>query len=207
MLSQRLAALVVSVVVLIASGFAQQNEISATVGRTFISSQHIAGADFFNPNIHFGNGLTVGGNYSRQLKDYGWLGLSAELPVVVDFDTDLNTGKNLIPEDYKSFFVTPSVRVNFFPSQGVSPWASVGGGYGLFKKSDQLVFGGPNPGKTTTSTGVIQFGAGLDVWPWRKWGIRLEARDFYSGMPDLNVDTGRSRQHNYYVGGGVIYRF
>lgn len=207
MSSKHLAALVVFVVILIASGFAQQNEISATVGRTFISSQHIQGANFFNPNIHFGNGLTVGGNYGRRLKDYGWLGLSAELPVAVDFDTDLNAGRNLIPEDYKSFFVTPSLRVNFFPGQGVSPWVSAGGGYGLFKKSDQLVFGGPNPGKTTTNTGVIQFGAGLDVWPWHNWGIRLEARDFYSGMPDLNVDTGRSRQHNYYVGGGVIRRF
>jgi hypothetical protein len=215
MSSKHLAALVVSFLILIASGFAQQydnsatirNELSATVGRTFISSQHIQGADFFNPNIHFGNGLTVGGNYSRQLKDYGWIGLSAELPVVVDFDTDLNTGQNLIPEGYRSFFATPSLRANFFPSQGLSPWVSGGGGYGLFKKSDQLVFGGPNPGKITTNTGVIQFGAGLDVWPWRKWGVRLEARDFYSGMPDLNVTTVRSRQHNYYVGGGVIYRF
>jgi len=36
---------------------------------------------------------------------------------------------------------------------------------------------------------------------------RLEARDFYSGIPDYDVDTGRSRQHNYYVGVGVIYRF
>jgi len=38
-------------------------------------------------------------------------------------------------------------------------------------------------------------------------GGRFEARDFYSGTPALNVDTGRSRQHNYYVGVGVIHRF
>jgi hypothetical protein len=54
---------------------------------------------------------------------------------------------------------------------------------------------------------VVQFGAGLDVWVWHSWGARLEARDFYSGAPALNVDTGRSRQHNYYVGLGVVHRF
>jgi hypothetical protein len=84
---------------------------------------------------------------------------------------------------------------------------SVGGGYGMFRMSNQLVFGGPNPGKTSTNTGIFQFGAGLDVWPWQKWGLRLEARDFYSGVPDLNVTTVRSRQHNIYVGGGFIRRF
>ena len=50
-------------------------------------------------------------------------------------------------------------------------------------------------------------GIGLDVWPWERWGARVEARDFYSGVPDLNVETNRSRQHNFYVGVGVIHRF
>jgi hypothetical protein len=54
---------------------------------------------------------------------------------------------------------------------------------------------------------VLQFGVGMDVWIFPKWGARLEARDFYSGIPDYDVDTGRSRQHNYYVGVGVIHRF
>ena len=63
------------------------------------------------------------------------------------------------------------------------------------------------PGPTGTNTGVVQFGAGLDVWFWQTWGGRFEARDFYSGTPALNVDTGRSRQHNYYVGVGVVHRF
>jgi opacity protein-like surface antigen len=204
---KRLAALFVCAVILMASAFAQRNEVSATLGRTFVSSQRIVGANFNNPNIHFGNGLTIGGNYSRLLKTYGIFGISGEVPVAYSFDMDLNTGENLIPEAYKSLFVTPAVRVNFFSGQGVSPWVSVGGGYGLFKMSDRLVFFGSNPGKTTTNTGVFQIGAGLDVWPWEKWGFRLEARDFYSGVPDLNVSTVRSRQHNYYVGGGVIRRF
>jgi hypothetical protein len=47
----------------------------------------------------------------------------------------------------------------------------------------------------------------VDIWVWHRWGVRFEARDFYSGAPDLNVDTGRSRQHNYYVGLGIARRF
>jgi opacity protein-like surface antigen len=204
---KRLAALIVCVVILMACAFAQRNEVSATLGRTFVSSQRIQGADFNNPNVHFGNGLTIGGNYTRLLKTYGIFGISGEVPVAYSFDMDLNAGENLIPESYKSLFVTPAVRVNVFSGEGVSPWVSVGGGYGFFKQSDQLVFSGPNPGKTSTSTGIFQFGAGLDVFPWEKWGFRLEARDFYSGVPDLNVTTVRSRQHNIYVGGGFIRRF
>ena len=204
---KRIAPLVVFIAVLVTGAYAQENEISGTLGRTFVSSQRIKDATFFNPDVHFGNGLTFGADYSHYLKTYGLFGISGEVPLAFTFDMDLNTGQNLIPEAYKALFVTPSIRVNVFHGQGVSPWVSVGGGYGYFRQSSQLVYGGPNPGKTSTSTGVFQFGAGLDVWPWQKWGLRLEARDFWSGVPDLNVTTVRSRQHNIYVGGGIIRRF
>jgi hypothetical protein len=32
-------------------------------------------------------------------------------------------------------------------------------------------------------------------------------RDFWSGVPQLNVDTGKSRQHNIFGGGGVVWHF
>ncbi len=206
---KRLAALIVCVGIMVANSVAQKNEISATLGRVFVSSQAIPGANFpsGNNNVHFGNGLTVGGNYSRLLKNHGIFGIFGEVPFAYSFDMDLNTGDNLIPESYKSFFVTPAVRVNFFSADTVTPWVSVGGGFGTFRQSNQLVFGGPNPGKTSTTTGLFQFGGGLDVWPWQRWGIRLEARDYYSSVPDLNVTTVRSHQHNIYVGGGFIRRF
>ena len=116
-------------------------------------------------------------------------------------------GLGLVPAHIGAVFVTPSVRANLFYGQGVSPWVSIGGGYGHFSESSTLSFGAPNTGSTGTSTGVLQVGAGLDVWPWTHWGGRLEARDFYSGIPDYDVVTSRTRQHNFYVGVGVIYRF
>jgi hypothetical protein len=214
MSANRLAVVVVSAVILVSCAFAQDNkvydstnEVSATFGRTFVSTQDILNANFFNHTLNFGAEETLGLNYSRLLKTHGIFTLSGEVPLAVAFDVDLNTGANLIPEYYRAFFVAPSARLNFFNAEGVSPWVSFGGGYAHFKMAGHLLYGGPNPGPTSTNTGVLQFGTGLDVFPWHRWGLRLEARDFWSGAPALNVDTGRSRQHNYYVGGGVIYRF
>jgi hypothetical protein len=215
MSAKRLAILVVLVAVLISSALAQiyepsveqNNELSVTVGRTFVSTQTIQNSTGFNPHIHFGNEESVDFNYSRLLKSKDLFALFAELPVAIYPRMDLNTGQNVIPKDIGALFITPSARMNFFPGQGLSPWLSLGGGYGRFREAPRLNFFGANPGPTGTNTGVVQFGAGLDVWPWRRWGFRLEARDFYSGVPALNVNTGRSRQHNYYVGAGVIRRF
>jgi hypothetical protein len=212
-MSARLGLLLSCIFILSSVGLSQiseaytRSELSITVGRTFVSSQTIQGATFFNHDVHFGDSIAFGLNYGHKLKDFKGMGLTAELPIVVAPDTDLNTGKNLVPASYKAFFVTPSARLNFFSGSAVSPWVSAGGGYVHFKQAGHLLYYGPNPGPTSTNTGAVQFGAGLDVWPWQRVGFRLEARDFYSGHPDLNVNTGRSMQHNYFVAGGVLLRF
>jgi hypothetical protein len=186
---------------------AQENQVAGLIGRTFISDQGIKGVSFDNPTIHFGNGLTFEGNYSRHLLGSGFTRLSVEVPVVFNLDEDLNTGANVIPEGYKSIFVTPAARFNFFSMTAISPWVSFGGGVAFFKQSSELVFGGPNPGHTSTTTSALQGGLGLDVRFHPKFSVRGEVRDFYTGVPSLNVDTGKSRQHNYFVGGGIIYHF
>jgi hypothetical protein len=210
MSAKRLLGLVVPVVLLASVfGWAQVNELSVTGGRTFVSTQTIVNppAGDVNPNIHFGNEESVAFNYGRFLTSRKIFGISAELPVAIYFRMDLNTGENQIPKDIGALFVTPSVRVNFFSGESFTPWVSVGGGYGRFRQSPDLNFYGSNPGPGGTNTGVVQFGAGFDVWVWHRWGARFEARDFYSGEPDLNVATSNSRQHNYYVGLGVVHRF
>ena len=211
MSAKRLAALIVPVLVLVSSALAQGiysgagvNEVSITAGRTFVSTQTVPAT---GEQIHFGNPASVGFNYSRLLKTYKVFGVSAELPVALVPRMNLNYPVNVIPKDIGALFVAPSVRLSAFSGEAVSAWVSAGGGYGRFRESPSLIFGGSNPGPTGTNTGVLQLGAGLDVFPWLHWGARFEARDFYSGVPDLNVDSDRSRQHNYYVGAGVIYRF
>jgi hypothetical protein len=216
MSAKRLAVLVVPVLFLVSSAVAQDmilsspvNELSVTAGRTFVSTTTIQNPPpgDLDPKIHFGNPPSVAFNYGHLLKSHSFFGLYAELPVAIYFRMDLHTYTNQIPKDIGALFVTPSVRLNFFSGDSVTPWVSVGGGYGRFRESSDLNFYGANPGPTGSNTGVVQFGAGLDAWVFRNWGFRGEARDFYSGTPAFNVTTSSSRQHNYYVGAGVAYRF
>ncbi|HLX86285.1 MAG TPA: hypothetical protein VKR59_20465 [Terriglobales bacterium] len=216
MSAKRLAIIVAPILVLVSSVCAQDynnwsgvNELSLTAGASFVSTQTITNpsAGDQDPRIHFGNEESIAFNYGRLLKTKKIFGLYAELPAAIYFRMDTNTFENRIPKDIGALFLTPSVRVNIFSGQGVTPWVSVGAGYARFREAPTLNFYGPNPGPTGTNTFAVQFGAGMDVWFWQQWGARLEARDFYSGNPALNVTTANSRQHNYYVGLGVVHRF
>ena len=196
-----------AVMTLVAHAAAQKNELAGLVGRTFISNQGIKGATFLNNEVRFGNGWTFEVNYAHRVLGAGFASVFLELPAVVNVKEKLNTGLNLIPENFKSYFVTPAARLNVLSDTAISPWVSLGGGYGHFSESSTLVFGGPNPGKTGTSTGILQAGVGLDVRTFDRFSVRGEARDFWSGVPQLNVDTGKSRQHNIFVAVGVVWHF
>ena len=171
---------------------AQNNELSGILGRTFISHQSISGAPSFNPDLRFGKGLTFEVNYARHVANAGPLSLYLEVPFVGNPDEDLQAAQNVIPQQFSSYFVTPAARLNIFSDQAVSPWISFGGGFAHFGESSTLRFGGTNPGKTGTTTGVLQAGLGLDVRVFHRFSLRGEVRDFRSGLPQLNVNTSKS---------------
>jgi len=191
----------------VAQGAAQKNEVAGTLGRTFISDQRIQGAPSYDPNLRFGDGLTFEANYARRFLNADVISISLEVPFLANLDEDLHAAQNLIPEHYSSYFVTPAARVNLFPLTAVSPWVSFGGGFAHFSKGSTLEFGGSNPGKTGTTTGVIQAGLGLDVKLFKSFSLRGEIRDYWSGMPQLNVNTGKNHQRNIYAGAGIVWHF
>ncbi len=207
-----IAALSVVVIILAASAVAQdeKNQIGGIIGRTFVSDQGITGASYFDPTIHFGKGLSFEGEYARLFLVTPIYSIAAEVPLMYDNDMKLNAGaygSAVVPTSLKALFVTPAARVNLFPTTAVSPWVSLGGGVGHFSESSTLVYGGVNPGKSTTGF-TLEGGLGLDVRVWRKLSMRGEVRDFWSGEPSFPLaPTGKSRQHNYFVGGGVFWRF
>jgi hypothetical protein len=196
----------VTVAILTASAFAQKNELTGIIGRTFISDQGVKNVNLFNNDVHFGEGLTFEVNYGRHIWGDGFTRVTFEVPAVFDFDQDLRFVANSVPSSYSSYFITPSLRANVFAMTAVSPWISAGGGIGRFNPASSLEFGGPSGAKGST-TGVMQIGVGLDVRLKSRFSLRGEARDFWSGSPNILVDTGKSRQHNYFVGGGVVWRF
>jgi hypothetical protein len=186
-----------------------KNEVAGTVGRTFVSDQGVPNAGTIFNTVHFGEGLTFEGTYARTFKRYSWGNLAAEVPVRYNADEDLNYGTNQIPQGYSSIFATPAARLTLIPDLAVSPWFSFGGGVGHFVASKNLQYYNRNPGPRIKTTGVLQGGVGMDVRlpKLRSTRFRFEARDDWSGVPPINVNTGKTKQHNYYVGGGLVFHF
>ena len=186
--------------------YAQRNDVSGTIGRTFISDQLVVGSPLPDSNIHFGNGLTFEVNYARHFLDREVFAVVAEIPAIFNPNQRLHFGGFDTPSSFASYFVTPSARLHLFPETSVSPWVSVGGGLAHFSTSSRLESGQANPAGSTT-TGVFQLGAGLDVRVARSVYLRGEVRELRSGEPALNVNTGKSRFDNLYAGGGLSFRF
>ena len=80
----------VAVTILTASALAQKNEITAIVGRTFISDQGVKNVNLFNNDVHFGKAWSFELNYGRHLIGEGLTRLTFEVPVVINPDEDLN---------------------------------------------------------------------------------------------------------------------
>ena len=106
MSSKRLSmAVLVTVAILTASAFAQQNELTGIIGRTFISDQGVKGSNLFNNDVHHGEGLTFEVNYGRHIWGEGFTRLTFEVPAVFNLDEDLNYAANSVPASYQSYFV------------------------------------------------------------------------------------------------------
>ena len=141
---------------------AQKNELTGIIGRTFISDQVIPTSTDIDNKLRFGDGLTFEGNISRKFWQAQALALSLEVPVVFNVDEDVHTHTNPVSNGYSSIFVTPAARLNIFANTAVSPWISIGGGFGHF--SGSAVQFEPNKG---TTTGIFQIGGGL-IWHFGK---------------------------------------
>ena len=198
--------LVVCAVFLLAAGAsAQVNDVSAGLGRTFLSDQGVQGLAVADPNIHFGDGFSYSLSYGRRIVDAGFASITVEIPFVHDPSADLNFDANIVPRSFSAYYLAPSLRINLAPHFAFSPWISGGGGFAHFSPSSSLEFGGASAAKSTT-TGAIQLGVGLDVHLIGAIKLRGEVRDFYTGEPDFNIKP-QDHMHNYYAGAGVVWSF
>jgi hypothetical protein len=207
---QRLGTVILLLTILVAAGVAQtKNEVAGMVGRPFLEDQLVPNTSFFDNTVHFGHPISYEVTYGRRVlgSESNPLALILEVPVLISPTVKLNYGIDTIPASYTALFITPSAKLSLFANNRVSFWLSFGGGFGHFSESDKLVFYGSNPGKTGTTTGVYQFGGGMDVAVWRALSLRGELRDYNSGVPQLNVDYGQTRQRNLFAGVGVVWHF
>jgi hypothetical protein len=135
------------VMILASSAAAQRNEFTGIIGRSFISDKGVTGVVSADNILHSGKGLTLEANYGRRLMNLGIAGLTFEVPFAVNFNEKPHFDVNLVPKDYKAFFVTPSLRANIFPEAGLSPWVSVGGVLAISWKVPRWSSAGPIPAR------------------------------------------------------------
>ena len=197
---------VFSLALLTVGASAQKNDVSASIGRVFISDQGVQGTTLADSNIHFGDALSYSLSYGRRITDLGLASLTVEVPFVHDPDIKLNYATFQVPKSYSAIFLAPSVRVNLLSDTAFSPWVSGGFGFAHFNSSSRLEGGGSTPGNLGVTTKAVQLGVGLDVRFWNNIKLRAEARDFYTDEPNLVLNPQKN-MHNYFVGAGVMWSF
>jgi opacity protein-like surface antigen len=193
-----------------AAGMAEEekaNEAGLLLGGIVTSDASVAAVD-----MQVDKGLSFQAAYARLLAGNRIADWYLEFPFVATPSTEVNSATlGQVPTNYASLFITPAIRVKFVPERQLSPWATIGYGYGRFDESTTREDETPNVSERGTNTGVFQFGGGVDIRTPLKIGVpislRGEVRDFYSGNPNYAVTPSSDRQHNVVFSGGFVIHF
>lgn len=176
---------VLFVVLSCVTGYAQSNELAAEASGLLTASRYDPGA---------GVGFQV--NYAHRLFHVPLVSVYGEIPFVAGYDSSINVG-DLARENYNNYYVTPGVKVKFAPGFIVSPYLAAGVGWSHFSSTQT---------DATDTKFAADFAGGLDFKVFPFVSLRLEARDFYSGVPQLMLPT-TGNQNNIVVSGGLVLRF
>jgi len=179
-----------------------KNQIGLTAGIEVIPCTTSGGV-----HLDFSSSVVFGVDYARRLRAGGSTGFYFEVPFSAAPHHSIDSASASTPGSMATLFLTPSFRVNFLPQGAVSPWVSVGAGYGLYQGSTSLRDGTKNPSRFA-SVVAFQWGGGIDIRTPMRIGVpvhlRFEARDFYT-LDSLDSNTGGSGdQHNVVVNAGIL---
>jgi len=191
-----------------AQDVSEKNQLGMMLGAEFIGDHSTATIPSLP--VTFSSSVVFQLNFAHRLKGEStqlWI----EFPSVAAPSHTVSSVNPFTPVSLATFFTTPSFRLNFRGQRSFSPWLSFGGGYALYEGSEKLATGTDNLNRYT-STGALQFGAGVDIKTkirvWKPIGFRGEVRDFYSfDTLDFATPIRGSGQHNVVVSGGLIVRF
>ena len=218
-----LIGLFIAVALWSAPAFAQErherNEVGLQIGGIVTPSQGLAqGASLIGPggttlptqDLPFNSSLTLGAEYDRAVVQRQKFAIDGGIDFLASpVDVKLSQRSQNAIGQYAFVFLTPHVRLKFHPEGAFSPWLLFGGGYARFRESAPTTV--PSF-KSGTNTGTFVFGGGIDTRPViriRKIGVgfRFEVRDFYSGLPNYNVNVGGGLQTNLAFTGGLLLKF
>jgi hypothetical protein len=199
--------------------FAQNNELSLSIGGVFATDQTATsvvavpcplinpGCNVITSRLSSSPGVAFMGNFARRITAFGPASLYLEAPVVggPGHDTTMSFRSGTLLGDIvtgssSSLFFTPSAKVKFLDSSRISPFATLGGGLAHLGIAS-----------SSRNTGALQFGGGLDFKSRiPHLGFRAEARDFFSGgnfQSSSLTSVSPAHQHVVFAGGGVVLKF
>jgi len=159
-----------------------------------------------NANLSFSSTVGIQADYSCYVRSYKYADLYGEVHLLVSPKQDVSSTLTSATADFTSLYITPGVRLKFYPKKRLSPWVVGGGGYALYRQSDKTIAGAANPASGYTNSGAIEFGGGMDFVYSPRMSFRLEARDFYTASPNFNTPIYGRGQFNFVVGAGVVFR-
>jgi hypothetical protein len=180
------------------TALAQANEIALTGGGDFVSNQQGS----------VKTAWAIEGSFAHRLISAPLIGLYGEIPIAAAFDSKpkVNSACAAVfpppagcitqPVNYSSLLVTPGLKLRI-GGPGLAPYVAVGGGIGHFS---------PSGSQGSSTTGVVSYGAGVDITVLPIIGLRGEVRDFNSGFPTFG-SAGSGRQHNLFATAGIVLRF
>ena len=169
---------------------AQSNELAVTVGGYFP----------VNSSVGASNAFAIGGSFARRIVHLPLVSLYGEIPVFATFNSTTSVIQTANGNaSYSTLFVTPGLKFKIAPEFPISPYLLAGGGVAHFSKSNVTT-------DSSTYSGTFEVGGGLDWKIFPFISARAEAREFYSGNPDI-VGGLNNREHQLIASAGLVLRF
>ena len=185
--------------------FAQEHELALLVGRLKASDRTL---DSVAPvKAAFDGAVTYQINYANRMVNGEIASLHWELAIIAAPRTGVKSSNVLLPRTYSTLMFTPGLKLKVFPGGGFSPYLVGGAGLGRFSQSGTNINGSPNTGDRSNTSFVFNYGGGVDLNVLGPLSVRGEVRDFMTGTPSFSTPFLNDRQHNLFVGVGIVVRW
>jgi opacity protein-like surface antigen len=187
--------------------FAQEHELALLVGRLKPSDRTLQLNPLPAVDAAFSGAATYQVNYANRIINGEVASLHMEIAVTGAPRTGVKSDNFLLPRTYSTLIFTPGLKLKLLPGGGLSPYVVSGVGLGRFALSDRNINGTPVTGDRSNNSFVFNFGGGVDLNVLGPLSIRGEVRDFMTGNPNFSTPSLDDKQHNLFVGVGIVLKF
>jgi opacity protein-like surface antigen len=202
-----LPALLLALITFAPAVLAQEHELALLVGRLKPSDRSLSLNPVGTVEATFSGAAAYQFNYANRIINGEVVSMHVELAITGAPRTGVKSSNVLLPRTYSTLIFTPGLKLKLLPGGGFSPYLVSGVGLGRFSQSSTNINGSPNTADRSNTSFVFNYGGGVDLNVIGPISVRLEARDFMTGTPSFSSPFLNDRQHNLYVGAGIVVRW